>query len=80
MILMMMMNVCRQVSISMCPANIILPVLTVLDGSSITAVFINCSFVTLPRHKMPNMVRRYLRWKTANMCEIFAVPFHVSPA
>jgi len=62
---------------NMYPANIILLDLTMLDRSSIPALFINSSAVTRSCHEMPNMVCRHPQWKTSNMYEISVVHFHV---
>ena len=55
---------------SICLPNIILLDLTIVGKSSIPAMYVNSSLVMRwPRD--PNMVRKHLRWKTSNMCEIF---------
>ena len=51
---------------SICPANVNLLFLTILDRSSIPALFINSSLVLWSRHEMPNIVSKHLRWKTSN--------------
>jgi len=62
---------------SICRASVNLLTLTIFDRSSIPALLINSSLVMWSRHEM---VRKHLRWKTSNVCEILVVPFHVSAA